>query len=48
MNIDNYLVERPDTFAFKTREGTVGLLQIEVADIEAGKLGVRYRLERQD
>jgi hypothetical protein len=48
MIFDNYLVERPNTFAIKTREGTVGLLQIEVADVEAGKLGVRYRLEPRD
>jgi hypothetical protein len=48
MMIDPYVTERPDTFAFKTREGTVGLLQVEVADKETGKLAVRYRLERSD
>jgi hypothetical protein len=46
MHIDDQLVERPSTFVFTTREGAVGLLQLEVADIQAGKLGVRYRLEK--
>jgi hypothetical protein len=48
MMIDHQLTERPDTFAFKTREGAVGLLQIEAAEKEAGKLTIRYRLERRD
>jgi hypothetical protein len=48
MMIDPYVTERPDTFAFKTREGTVGLLQVEAADRESGKLKIRYRLERRD
>ena len=45
MMIDAQLAERPDTFAFRTREGTVGLLQMEAAEKEAGKLTIRYRLE---
>jgi hypothetical protein len=48
MMIDAQLAERPDTFAFKTREGAVGLLQIEAAEKEAGKLTIRYRLERRN
>jgi hypothetical protein len=47
MMIDPYVTERPDTFAFKTREGTVGLLQVEAADSETGKLTIRYRLDRK-
>ncbi len=45
MMIDAQLAERPDTFAFKTRAGVVGLLQIQAAENEAGKLTIRYRLE---
>jgi hypothetical protein len=45
MEIDPRILERPDTFAFKTREGTVGILQLLTADIEARTLKVRYRLE---
>jgi hypothetical protein len=48
MIIDAQLAERPDTFAFKTREGALGLLQIEADEQEAGKLTIRYRLERWD
>ncbi len=48
MSIDAHLVERPDTFAFKTRGGDVGLLQLEAAANETGKLTIRYRLERRD
>jgi hypothetical protein len=40
------LTERPETFAFKTREGAIGLLQMEAAEKEAGKLTIRYRLGR--
>ncbi len=38
IKIDARLAERPDTFVFKTREGLVGLLQIEPSEEEAGKL----------
>ena len=48
MMIDAQLAERPDTFAFKTREGAVGLLQIEAAEKEPGKLTIRYRLEPRE
>jgi hypothetical protein len=48
MMIDVQLTERPDTFALKTREGTVGVLQLEAADKEAGNLKIRYRLERRE
>ncbi len=44
MMIDAQLAERPDTFAFKTRQGTVGLLQIEADETGGGKLKVRYRV----
>ncbi len=47
MMINAELTERPDTFAFKTREGVVGLLQMEPAEKETGKLTIRYRLERR-
>jgi hypothetical protein len=46
MNRADHLTERPDTFAFQTREGTLGLLQMEPADKDAEKLTIRYRLER--
>ena len=45
MMIDSQLTEKPDTFAFKTREGRVGLLQFEAPEKEPGKLTIRYRLE---
>jgi hypothetical protein len=48
MPVDAQLAEHPDTFAFKTREGSVGLLQIEATEAQAGKLTIRYRLERRD
>jgi RNA polymerase sigma factor (sigma-70 family) len=48
ISVDNRLAERPDTFAFKTREGIVGLLQIEPAPDRAGSLRIRYRTERWD
>jgi hypothetical protein len=46
--VDSQLTEKPDTFAFQTREGAVGLLQIEPAEKEAGKLTIQYRLECRD
>jgi hypothetical protein len=48
MAINPDLLERPDTFAFKTREGVVGLLQIEADRKDEGKLTIQYRLERRD
>jgi hypothetical protein len=45
---DENLVERPDSFAFKTREGTVGLLQFEPAQREVGNLTIRYKLEQRN
>jgi RNA polymerase sigma factor (sigma-70 family) len=48
MMIDSNLVERPDTFAFQTREGVVGLLQLEARGKEERTLTIRYRLGRQD
>jgi RNA polymerase sigma factor (sigma-70 family) len=42
----NDLTERPDTFAFKDRDGGVGLLQMEAAKGGAGQLTIRYRLGR--
>jgi hypothetical protein len=41
----NHLIERPDTFAFQTREGAVGLLQMQTDAKDPGKLTIRYRLE---
>ncbi len=41
----NHLTERPDTFAFQTREGSVGLLQMQADAKDQGKLTIRYRLE---
>ena len=48
MAVAEDLAERPDTYVFRTREGTVGVLQMEAADKEAGKLKIRYRLERRN
>jgi RNA polymerase sigma factor (sigma-70 family) len=48
VNLDNGLTERPDTFAFKTAEGRVGVLQIEPAPDSAGSLKIRYRIEHPD
>jgi hypothetical protein len=46
-NLEN-LAEHPDTYAFKTRTGMVGLLQFEPSEKEAGELTIRYRLERRN
>jgi hypothetical protein len=48
IKVDAQLAERPDTFAFKNREGLVGLLQIEQSKEDAGKLTIRFRIERKD
>ena len=48
MAVAEDLAERPDTYVFRTREGTVGVLQMEAADKEAGKLKIRYRLRRRN
>jgi hypothetical protein len=48
MAMGTHLTERPDTFAFRTREGSVGLLQMEVIGKDPRKLTIRYRLERRD
>jgi RNA polymerase sigma factor (sigma-70 family) len=45
MMIGDDLAERPDTFAFRTRDGVVGLLQIEAGGKEEKLLTIRYRLE---
>ena len=42
MMIDSQLTEKPDTFAFKTREGRVGLLQFKAPGKKPGKLTIRY------
>ena len=47
LNFEN-LAERPDTYAFKTRAGTVGLLQFEPAEKEPGEITIRYKLERRN
>ncbi|QEH34565.1 ECF RNA polymerase sigma factor SigE [Aquisphaera giovannonii] len=39
------LTEHPDTFAFQTREGSVGLLQMQADAKAPGKLTIRYRLQ---
>ncbi len=44
----NHLTERPDTFAFRTREGTLGLLQMQADPKDPSKLTIRYRLEARD
>ncbi len=48
IKVDRQLAEKPDTFAFKTHEGVVGVLQIEPSQAEEGKLTIRYRIERPD
>jgi hypothetical protein len=48
IKMDVQLAERPDTFVFKTSEGLVGLLQCEQSEEDAGKLTMRYRIERPD
>jgi hypothetical protein len=48
IKIDAQLAERPDTYVFKTREGVVGILQIEAAEAEGTTLTMRYRIERPD
>ncbi|WP_422931823.1 sigma-70 family RNA polymerase sigma factor [Singulisphaera sp. PoT] len=40
--------EHPDTFVFLTREGTVGLLQMEGDPKVPSRMTIRYRLERRD
>jgi len=44
----NHLTERPDTFAFRTREGTLGLLQMQADPKEPSQLTIRYRLAPRD
>ena len=48
MMVGTHLTERPDTFAFRTREGTVGLLQMQADPKEPAWLTIRYRLEPRD
>jgi hypothetical protein len=48
MMLRTHLTERPDSFAFKTGEGSVGLLQVEADKKQPGKLTIRYRRERSD
>jgi hypothetical protein len=47
MMLDENLKDRPDTFAFKTREGGVGLLQLTETEKTPGTLTIRYRLQRK-
>lgn len=46
MTIDINLAEPPDTFLIQTRDGTLGLLQIEETDKAPGKLTVTWKLHR--
>jgi peroxiredoxin len=46
MSIDNQLIEKPATFVFRTREGAVGVLQVEKPGKEASSWTIRYRLDR--
>jgi beta-lactamase regulating signal transducer with metallopeptidase domain len=46
MMIDLNLPERPDTFLVQTRDGSVGLVQIEETDKAPGKLTVTWKLHR--
>jgi RNA polymerase sigma factor (sigma-70 family) len=48
IKVDASLAERPDTFAFKTREGIVGLLQVEPSAVDKGSITMRYRIERPE
>jgi RNA polymerase sigma factor (sigma-70 family) len=40
------LTERPETFAFRTRGGALGLLQMQAPEKGTGKLTIRYRMGR--
>ena len=46
MTIDAHMHERPDTFAIQTRDGSMGVLQVEEREKTPGKLTVRYRPHR--
>ena len=45
---DASLSLHPDTFAFRTADRSVGLLQFEEKETGSGKLTIRYRLRRAD